>query len=161
MMASSTAGKFLLTLCALLLMLSTGCANRASNNWQKPDVQLVDAEIVRAKLLEQEFLLKFRIDNPNDTTLSLKRMNYSLTLNGIPLAKDQRPIRVKIPPQGHTYIELPVFTNLWRHVRTLASALKNPQQPISYSLNATISTTGFTGHSFDIARSGSINPNSF
>ena len=54
---------------AMILMLS-GCASWFGSADKDPDVHLVKVELVQAKLLEQRFKLHFRVDNPNDSTLT-------------------------------------------------------------------------------------------
>ena len=161
MMALTATRTFLLTLMALIVTLSaTGCASRSAA-LQSPEIQLVDAEVVRAKLLEQEFLLRFRIDNPNDSPLSLRQINYQLNLNDIPLATDQRNINLNVPAHQYAYLELPVFTNLWRHLKTLISAIKQPTEPVQYLLQAEVSTGRLFRQSFNVQRNGTLTPDSF
>ena len=51
----------LLVFLAALSTLS-GCSTWFSSGFKKPDVQLIDVELVHAKLLEQQFILHFRVD---------------------------------------------------------------------------------------------------
>ncbi|MBQ1557653.1 MAG: hypothetical protein IIZ69_05665, partial [Pseudomonas sp.] len=43
----------------------TGCSTWVTGSFKDPDVQLINVDVVKARLLEQEFRLRFRIDNPN------------------------------------------------------------------------------------------------
>ena len=40
-----------------------------TGGFKDPDVQLIKVDVVKARLLEQEFRLRFRIDNPNGVSL--------------------------------------------------------------------------------------------
>jgi LEA14-like dessication related protein len=64
-----------LNILPLLLILNLGgCASWFSDDSVDPAVHLVKVEVVRAKLLEQKFILHFRIDNPNDSDLTVRGM---------------------------------------------------------------------------------------
>ncbi len=74
-----------LQLLTLLLFLGLGgCASwfDFDNDLPEPEVHLVKVEVVRAKLLEQKFLLHFRVDNPNDQDLTVRALEYRIHLGG-------------------------------------------------------------------------------
>ena len=65
--------RFALFLLTLLLFLGLGgCASWFSDDEPEPQVHLVKVEVVRAKLMEQRFLLFFRVDNPRDSDLTVR-----------------------------------------------------------------------------------------
>ena len=43
-----------------------GCSSWLTDDFRDPEVRLLKVDVVKAKLLEQKFVLRFRIDNPND-----------------------------------------------------------------------------------------------
>lgn len=149
------------TLVVLLTGLLSACSTWTSSSFQAPDVQLVDAELVYARLLEQQFMLEFRIDNPNSQSLPVRSVSYDIQLNGIPLGRGQNNMWLTVPAGGHSYLKVPVHTNLWRHVKNLAKALNNPSQPIEYSLQAQIQTGLMFNKSVPVRRQGSFVPGDF
>ena len=88
----------LLLLGALLAWL-TGCASWGED-WREPEVHLVEVETVKARLLEQEFVLHVRVDNPNDSRLFIRNLNYSVRLNQLLLVDDEASIWRSVAAQG-------------------------------------------------------------
>ena len=48
-----------------IFALLSGCS-WMRGSYESPDVKLVKVDVVKARLLEQQFMLHFSIDNPND-----------------------------------------------------------------------------------------------
>lgn len=155
-------GRWILTCMLLLAALnSSGCSTWVSSDFTAPDVQLVDAEVVHARLLEQQFKLYFRIDNPNTSSLPMRGINYDIQLNGIPLGKGKANKWLTVPAQDHAYFDIPVQTNIWRHIRTLVRLLEKPDRPIKYELSVEVKTGLLFKKKTLITRSGSIVPGDF
>ena len=72
----------LATLIAWLALLA-GCVSWGGDDWREPEVHLVEVETVKARLLEQEFVLHLRVDNPNDSRLFIRNLAYAIRLNEI------------------------------------------------------------------------------
>src|SRR5690606_41335813 len=53
--------------CLFLLLALPGCSSWFGAAFIEPEVRLVRVDVIKAKLLEQRFSLRFRIDNPNDS----------------------------------------------------------------------------------------------
>lgn len=142
----------------IALMFLNGCATWVGGNFKQPDIQLVNIELVQAKLLEQQFKLHFRVDNPNDSSLPLKDMKYSVQLNGIPLAQGKQRVWVTVPANGHSYFELTVFTNLWRHMKSIIRLVEKPNNPIEYALDTEFKTGVMFGKNIKVTRTGQFIP---
>ncbi len=147
-----------------VLLLSTvlgGCSTWFSADFRTPDVQLVDVELVYAKMLEQEFLLKFRIDNPNSDSLPVRGINYTLHLNGTLLGRGQSNQWLTVPANSTEYVTLRAHTNLWRHVKSFVALFNNPNQPISYALEAELKTGLIFNKTVPVRRQGSFTPGEY
>ena len=84
----------------VLLALGTylsGCSIGAGSKFQDPDIQLVDVELVHARLLEQQFVLHFRIDNPNSKSFPMRGIDYRVLLNDTPLATGSNTQWLTVP----------------------------------------------------------------
>ncbi|WP_296232986.1 LEA type 2 family protein [uncultured Pseudomonas sp.] len=136
----------------------TGCSTWMTGGFKDPDVQLIKVDVVKARLLEQEFRLRFRIDNPNGVSLPVRGLDYNVHLNGIQLAEGYSNEWFTVPAHGHHTFEVPVRTNLWRHVRQIVKALEKPNEPIRYSLKGQVKTGMLFGRSVHMARNGEIIP---
>ena len=126
--ASITKILFLLLNLGLLLSVS-GCSSVITDDLRDPVVRLLKVDVVKAKLLEQKFVLRFRIDNPNDLSLPVRFLRYKVKLNGVPLAEGESDRDFVIPAKGHQNFEIPVRTNLWRHLKQIVNLLEDPTSP--------------------------------
>lgn len=55
-------------------------------------MHLVEVETVKARLLEQEFVLHLRVDNPNDSRLFIRNVSYAIRLNDLLLVQDEASV---------------------------------------------------------------------
>lgn len=136
----------------------SGCTSWLSGDFQNPEVRLVKVDVIKAKLLEQQFSLRFRIDNPNDSDLPIRGLVYDVHLNDTKLAEGESSEWFSVPAHGRSEFEVPVRTNLWRHVKNLVKALENPDQPIRYSLRGEVKTGLLFGRDVHMQRNGEIIP---
>lgn len=147
----------------LLAVLSglSGCSTWFSDRFEDPQIELRQVELVKARLVEQRFNLTFEIDNPNDMRLPVRGMVYSLHLNGVKLADSESDARFTVPANGRHRFEVPVRTNLWRHLKQVVRLLEKPDQPIRYQLRATVKTGWLFGRKVHLKRDGEIIPGDF
>ncbi len=138
-----------------------GCSTWFSSDFKDPRVQLADVEIVKARLLEQEFMLRFRIDNPNEQSLPVRGLVYRVHLNDVELASGESSGWATVPAHGFEYYEVPVYTNLWRHMKYIVRLLEKPDRPIAYRLDGELKTGLMIGRSVHIATNGEIIPGEF
>lgn len=148
---------------ALLLVLGAlpGCASWWRGDFQDPQVHLLRADVVKARLLEQEFLLRFRIDNPNDYALPVRGFDYRLYLGEILLAEGESSDWFNVPAGGSHAFDVPVRTNLWRHVKNVMRMLEDPEQPVRYRLVGEVKTGLLFGRDVHVARNGEIIPGNY
>ena len=68
-----TLSSHLLRITCLLLFIGLGsCASWRGDEAPEPQVHLTKVEVVRARLVEQKFMLHFRVDNPHDSDLTVR-----------------------------------------------------------------------------------------
>lgn len=138
-----------------------GCSTWFSSDFQDPGVQLTDVEIIKARLLEQQFMLRFRIDNPNEQSLPVRGLVYTVHLNDIELASGESSGWTTVPAHGFEYYEVPIYTNLWRHMKYIVRLLEKPDRPIAYRLEGELKTGLMLGRRVHIATDGEIIPGNF
>lgn len=139
----------------------SGCSSWMAGDLKDPEVRLVNVEVVRAKLLEQRFVLRFRVDNPNDISLPVRGLDYSVYLNEVKLADGTSTASFSVPAHGRHEFDVPVRTNLWRHMRQVVKALEKPEEPIRYRLIGVVKTGFWFGRSVHMSRNGEIIPGDF
>lgn len=143
-----------------LFSLVSGCSWMAGD-FVQPEVKLVKVDVVKARLLEQEFTLYFQIDNPNDFSLPVRGLAYKIKLNDVDLAEGESSTWFTVPANGHENFQIPVTTNLWRHMKYIVKLLEDPDKPIRYRLDGEVKTGLLFGRSVHIARNGEIIPGDF
>lgn len=139
----------------------SGCSTWLTGDFKDPDVRLVKVEVIKAKLLEQRFRLRFHIKNPNDVSLPVRGLDYVVFLNDVKLAEGESDVWFTVPANGSHTFEIPVRTNLWRHVRQIVKMLEHPDEPIRYSLEGEVQTGMLFGRSVHMRRNGEIIPGDF
>ena len=144
-------------LLALMLGLS-GCASWFADDTPAPEVRLVKVDPVRVKLLEQKFKLYFRVDNRDDSDLTVRGLIYKISLADVELTEGESNEWLTIPPHGRGFFKVTVRTNLWPQVREIADLLKNPHRPIPYRLEGELKTGLFIGNDVHVMRNGEIIP---
>lgn len=143
-----------------LLALQTGCALWGGDDWRAPQVHLVEVETVKARLLEQEFVLHVRIENPDDSRLFIRNLSYSIWLNDLLLAEDQASIWRSVGGHARRTFKITARTNLWQHLKPLAKLLKS-EQPLHYTLQGELATGLLFHRDLHLSRSGEIIPGDF
>jgi LEA14-like dessication related protein len=138
-----------------------GCASWFSDDSVDPAVHLVNVEVVRAKLLEQKFILHFRVDNPNDSDLTVRGLEYRIHLGDMLLAEGEHEHWFTVGPKHSAYFKVPIRTNLWPKVKDVVKLLKKPDQQIPYRLQGEMETGLFIAHYVHLERNGVIIPADF
>ncbi|WP_085692263.1 MULTISPECIES: LEA type 2 family protein [unclassified Pseudomonas] len=158
-MIARTRPLLLATLMAWLALLA-GCASWGSDDWREPEVHLVEVETVKARLLEQEFVLHLRIDNPNDSRLFIRNLSYAIRLNDLLLVQDETSVWRSVGGHAQRTFKITARTNLWQHLKPLAKLLKS-EQPLHYSLQGELATGLLIHRDLHLSRSGEIIPGDY
>lgn len=154
--------KILRTMALLSLLVGlSGCSTWWGSDFEEPQVQLAKVDIIKARLLEQQFMLRFRIDNPNDHSLPVRGLIYTVHLNDIELASGESSGWLTVPANGFGYYEVPVYTNLWRHMKYIVRLLEKPDRPIAYRLDGALKIGLLSRRQVHISSNGEIIPGSF
>lgn len=143
-----------------LLLGQAGCASWLDSDWRDPEVHLVRIETVKARLLQQQFILHLRIDNPNDSTLQVRGLSYAVHLNDLLLVEGDSGQWLRVEAQGSREISIEVRTNLWKHARPMAKLLRQ-HTPLHYRLEGTLRSGLFFARDLHVTRSGEIIPGDF
>ncbi len=146
-----------LLLLATLVTWLAGCASWGGDDWREPEVHLVEVETVKARLLEQEFVLHLRVDNPNDSRLFIRNLSYSIRLNDLLLVQDETSVWRSVGAHARRTFKINVRTNLWQHLKPLAKLLRSGQ-PLHYTLQGELATGLLIHRDLHLSRSGEIIP---
>ncbi|MCG6576482.1 hypothetical protein EGM97_17400 [Pseudomonas sp. AF32] len=147
----------LLRIACLLLFIGLGsCASWQGDEPPEPQVHLVKVEVIRARLLEQRFMLHFRVDNPGDSDLTVRGLTYRIHLADLLLTDGEHEHWFTVPARDSGYFQVPIRTNLWPQVREVVKLLGEPRQQIPYRLEGELETGLFIAHYVHLERNGVI-----
>ncbi|MCD5975253.1 LEA type 2 family protein [Pseudomonas quasicaspiana] len=145
----------------LLLSLLNGCSSVSVSDYKEPEVHLLKVEVVKARLLQQDFKLRFRVENPNDRSLLVRSLRYKIMLNDVVLAEGESTDWFVVDAQSRRNFVVPIRTNLWKDLKQIAKMLKKTDQPIHYRLEGKLKTGFLFRHNVRIGRNGEIMPGNF
>ena len=136
--ASKTAGNLGLQCSAILMLLVVGCASLG----QYPEpikVTLSDLRPLDMTLLEQRYLLKVRVQNPNDAALRVRGVSYEIVLNGKEFAHGVSGEPFTVPGFGETIVEGEVVSTVFSFYEQIRQLQGNPDQRFNYEISGSLS----------------------
>ncbi|MCE1244243.1 LEA type 2 family protein [Oryzomicrobium sp.] len=132
----------LLALCAALL---AGCS-ALSGYPNRPEVSLSSLQVDEVRLFEQRFRLLLRVRNPNDRDLPVEGLEFTLDLNGEPLARGQSAEAVSVPRQGEAVVTVFATSDLNGWLKQFRKLRRDGDgrlpETLPYRLKGTVSAGG-------------------
>ncbi len=92
----------------LLLVALAGCAY---SHLEKPRLQVVDVQLVKGDLLQQQLKVRMRVQNPNDRELPVAGITYQLALGGEAFARGESERDFTVPALGSAEFDVNVTAN--------------------------------------------------
>lgn len=96
-----------------LILVSSGCSSTLLRP-DPPRISLAGIQLVSGDLLEPRFLLRLRLQNPNERELAITGLDYQLFLNGALFADGVSASPVTISPFEEKTVHVEVVANLTR-----------------------------------------------
>jgi len=124
--------------CCLLLL--SGCATMT--DYETPRVSVVNIHPIDFQLLEQQFAVTLRIQNPNKSALDIDGMSYELEINGIEMAHGVHSEDISVAGFSEQVIEVRMVGTTFALIRQFQYMQKQQGKPVSYKLSGRISTLG-------------------
>ena len=109
----TSVGRVLFVVLVLALAACTGMPPRI----EPPSVTVADVRMGTAGVFEQQFFVKLRIQNPNDSDLQVKGSSFELELNDQPFAKGVSAQSVTVPRFGSEFVEIEAVSSLGNILR--------------------------------------------
>ena len=78
---------------------------------QTPRLAIVDIEVVKANFLEQQLRLRMRVENPNDRSLPIQGLSYTVYLSGQEFASGVSDASFVVPALGTAEFNMDVTAN--------------------------------------------------
>ncbi len=139
---------------AFALSLLAACA-QLSPSYEEPTVNVTRIQPLPGEGLEQRFLIGISVQNPNNSSLNISGMSYSLKLQDIKVASGVSAENLSIPPFSEANLELQGSTSLFGSMRAIGGLLQNPGSAVSYAFEIKL-TTGFWPWPISVVEAGSI-----
>jgi LEA14-like dessication related protein len=96
-------------ICVALLALA-GCSALVPK-LQAPRLTIVNVEILKSDLLQQQLRVRMRVQNPNDRALPIRSITYSIEVAGEEFAHGDSDRNFIVPALGETEFDVNVTAN--------------------------------------------------
>jgi LEA14-like dessication related protein len=121
-----------------LAMCLTACSAFAPKI-EVPQLSLVRIAMTSADIFNQQFLVRVRVENPNDRELPVKSIDYKLFLEGDSFAEGNSNKPFVVPAMGESEFEMVVRTNFVSGLGRLMSRL-NGRDQVEYVIEGKVLT---------------------
>lgn len=106
---------------------------------QTPRLSIVDVEVRKANLLEQQLRVRMRVENPNDRSLPVQGLSYTVYLGGQEFATGVSDASFVVPALGTAEFNMDVTANA---AGALFAILGKPRgQGIDYRMKGRVELT--------------------
>ncbi len=138
------------------LLLLTSCSS-IPTKVERPTITLAGIEPLDMSLFEQTYLLKLRVQNPNDFDLPLEAMNYIVELNGSRFGQGLSRQRVTIPAYDSAIVETEVISNLFSLFKKFQDFTKQGNKGMKYRLVGDVKLGRWGGKKIPFDYDGELN----
>ena len=125
--------------CALLmawvLTVLTACASLTTDR-EPPQISLSNVRVLGVTLLEQQYVLTMRIQNPNEHPLHISGLSFELDINGEKFANGVSNKKVTIPGYGQGTLDVTGTSTLAGLLRQLSELER--MQELKYELKGKV-----------------------
>jgi LEA14-like dessication related protein len=119
----------------LLAVALSGCALFVPK-LETPKLFIVDVEVRKANLLEQQLRVRMRVENPNDRSLPIQGLSYTVYLGGEEFATGVSDASFVVPALGTAEFDMDVTANA---AGALFAILGNPRrQGVDYRMKGRV-----------------------
>jgi LEA14-like dessication related protein len=116
----------------VVLLFAAGCVP----NFERPTLDVVSIEYKSGNLLQQTFLVKFQIKNPNDRALPVRGLHADLNIGGERIASGVSDRAFVVPPLGQSDFDMTISANMALALLKLAN---QHADSIDYELTGEVS----------------------
>lgn len=134
---------------ALILALTLALLLAACVPVSKPTVTLAGIGIDSIGLFEQRFVLRLRVNNPNDMDLPIDSLRFELEVAGQPFASGSSSQAVTIPRRGEGVLEVLATSNLGDFLRRFGESGQGEGSGFDYRLRGDMAVAGYGSFPFD------------
>jgi LEA14-like dessication related protein len=103
--------------------------------FERPTLSVAGIELLSGNLLQQNFRVKFNIQNPNDRALPVSGLHASLSVGGEPIAQGQNDRAFVVPARGDVDFDMMITANLGVALLKLANKMNQQADAIDYDVS--------------------------
>jgi LEA14-like dessication related protein len=140
--------KCICSVLALVSLLLAGCAGLPAGD-EAPVVTLADFGVAGGSLLEQQFNLKLRIQNPNNEELRIDGVAFTLEVNDAPFASGVGNQPLTVGRFGAALLPVDGFSSLGGVLRQVGRFVQGDQRALRYRIKGSLSLAGGLRVPFD------------
>jgi LEA14-like dessication related protein len=98
-------------LVAVVALALSGCSLFVPK-FDKPTLTVVNVQMLKSDVWHQELKVRMRVQNPNDRTLPIKGLSYTLDLDGQEFAHGESGASFVVPALGEAEFDMSVSANM-------------------------------------------------
>ena len=121
---------------------------------QTPNLAIVDVQVLRANFLEQQLRVRMRVANPNDRSLPVKGLSYTVYLGGQEFATGASDASFVVPALGTAEFNMDVNANAAGALFTIFNRPRG--QGIDYRMKGRVELTRGWLRSIPFEQSGTF-----
>src|ERR1700744_884056 len=106
---------------ALALLLPLGGCSLFVPKLETPQLSIVNVQVLKSDLWHQELRVRMRVQNPNDRTLPIKGITYTLDVNGQEFAHGESAASFVVPALGEAEFDMNMTANMAGTIISLLS----------------------------------------
>ena len=126
-----------ITAAAAVALLSPGCA--LAPRLTTPTLTIVGVQLEASDLLTQHLKVRVHVQNPNDRSLPVKGIEYTLEVDGQPFATGESAASFVVPALGEAEFDMNVTTNMAGMLVRLLARPSDARASVPYRLTGKIS----------------------
>ena len=107
--------------------------------FERPTLSVAGIELVSGNLLQQNFRVKFNIQNPNDRALPVSGLHAALSVGGERVAQGESERAFVVPAKGQVDFDMMITANLGVALLKLGHVMDNRADSIDYDVSGTAS----------------------
>jgi LEA14-like dessication related protein len=107
--------------------------------FERPTLTVIGIEMVNGNLLQQNFRVKFDIQNPNDRALPVTGLHASLSVGGEPIAQGQNDRAFVVPAKGDVDFDMMITANMALALLKLTNKMNQHADSIDYDVSGSAS----------------------
>ena len=107
--------------------------------FERPTLSVIGIEMVSGNLLQQNFRVKFNIQNPNDRAVPVSGLHASLSVGGEHIAQGQNDHAFVVPARGDSDFDMMITANMALALLKLANRMDQHADSIDYDVSGSAS----------------------